>query len=85
MSLIRDCLTGIDGVTWDVGRISGVTIMLSGLGLSAFDVIWHGHPFSFQDFGIGAGALCVGIGALLKLKETQEPPDHGGVDKTDSH
>lgn len=73
MSWITDCLTGLDGQTYDVGRISGVTIMLSGLGLSAYDVVWRGHPFSFQDFGVGAGALCAGIGALLKLKENSEP------------
>lgn len=73
MSAWRDILTGIDGQTHDIGRHLALATSAAGIGLQVYAVVVRGQPFSFQEFGIGAGALAAGVGAMLKLKETTEP------------
>lgn len=73
MSLLQDITTGLDGKSYDVGRISAVVTVANAIGLSIYDVVWQHAHFDLQAYGIGAGALFAGLGALLKLKENSEP------------
>ena len=73
MSAWRDIVTGIDGVSHDIGRWGAVLMCLTGIGLQIYAVGWKGQAFDMQAFGIGSGALATGIGAMLKLKADTEP------------
>lgn len=69
--LVKDLFTGIDGETWDLGRILlalGCTIMSVG----GIDVIVTGS-LDFVAFGGGFGGLLAGGGALLMMKRDTEP------------
>ena len=69
---IKDCITGIDGQTHDVGRVLWIVAFLVGIGL-AIAGFWTGKQFDLQAYGLGVGALLVAGGASLKLKATTEP------------
>ena len=73
MAILRDLMTGKDGISHDIGRYIAAASSVTGLFLCSYAVIVKGQPFSFQDFGIGMGSLAAGVGALLKLKENTEP------------
>jgi hypothetical protein len=72
MSIIRDLFTGLDGETQDIGRWGGALMLLVGLGLQVYSTL-TGKPFDMNSYGIGCGALALGIGGMLKLKESTEP------------
>lgn len=70
--IIKDCITGIDGVTVDPARVylaSAVIIFLAG----ACYVIYKSHAFDYQAFGIGFGALLAGGGFGISKKANTEP------------
>jgi hypothetical protein len=71
-TVCKHCATGIDGETYDVGRIIGLVWGIGYVALVGGSAI-AGKSISLQDVGIGAGAIATGIGALLKLKENSEP------------
>lgn len=70
---LRQILTGKDNTTHDLARWLAVASFAVGLGLSIYDTVWRGHPFSLQEFGIGIGSMMAGVGAAIKLKEASEP------------
>lgn len=72
MSPLRDILTGIDGTTFSVAKVSGVAIVLVFLALSVFGFI-TGKPFDAIAFGTGAGLVSAAMGAAIKLTESSEP------------
>lgn len=71
-TIISDCLTGIDGKTYDPARIyllGAVAVFFAG----AVVTIWHSKTLDFQAFGIGFGALLAGGGLGISLKSKTEP------------
>lgn len=66
MNFIRQMFTDKDGIA-DDGRIAAFVLMLTYVGCSVY-AVHLGQPWHPQDFGIGAGALVAGLGALLKLR-----------------
>ena len=73
MNPLKDILTGVDGVTHDLGRWAGALSFLIGLGLEVYVVVYKSQPFDFTQFGLGVAAMAAGIGAMLKLKADTEP------------
>lgn len=71
--VLKQLLTGGDNQTHDIGRWMAAIIGASGVVFQGWAVIHNGQPFNMQDFGIGAGALATGVGAMLKLKQDTEP------------
>ena len=70
--VIKDCLTGIDGETYDPARIylaAGVAVFLG----NAVLALIHGQTWNAQDFGLGFGALLAAGGAGIALKAKTEP------------
>jgi hypothetical protein len=67
--LFRDTFTEPDGVTFCPARAMALGMTVSGIGLAVVDVVVHKHPFDLQQFGIGAGALFGGTGAMLQMKK----------------
>ena len=74
MPIFRQLLTGADNETHDVGRYIAVGSFLTALALEVFAVVHKGQPFDIQNFGTGIGILMAGVGAMLKFKESTEPP-----------
>lgn len=72
---LTDCLTGIDGQSFDIGRVLWSLSFVVGMGLEIYSVI-EGKQFDLQAFGIGVGALLLAGGGALKLKSTTEPQGH---------
>lgn len=71
-ALIKDCATGKDGVSYDVGRILWIVGVLSFIGLSVVSIIKSG-TFDAMNWGTGYGSLLVGGGAGVGLKSKTEP------------
>jgi hypothetical protein len=72
---LKDILTGVDGESYDIGRVLGVFAVVVYLGIGVHEewMASQDYPFDFQAFGIGFGSLVTGVGILLKLKENTEP------------
>ena len=73
MTCLLNLFTGKDNKTHDIGRVLAALIGSGGVFFQGWAVIVHNAAFSMQEFGIGAGALAAGIGAMLKLKADTEP------------
>ena len=73
IEFLRHCFTGIDGQSWDLGRILwaiGVLAYIAYAGIS----LWHNKtPFDMQAYGIGFAAVLAAGGAALALKAKTEP------------
>lgn len=72
LKFVNDILTGIDGESYDLGRLLWVLAFLIGIGLEIYSVI-TGAKFDLQAYGVGVGALLVTGGAALGLKSSTEP------------
>lgn len=68
----KDCVTGIDGQSYDLGRVLWALAFLIGIALEVFCVV-TARTFDLQQYGIGVGALLVAGGASLNLKAKTEP------------
>lgn len=69
MKVIKDCITGIDGESFDVGRVllaSGAIVFLA---LS----IYNHDKFDPMNFGAGFGGILAGGGAGIGMKSKTEP------------
>lgn len=73
MSVGKALLTGVDGETHDIGRWFAAVVGVTGLALEVYAVVWKGQAFDMQAYGVGASALALGIGGMLKLKADTEP------------
>jgi SAM-dependent MidA family methyltransferase len=71
--IFLDLFTGEDNDTHDIGRYFAALFGVMAIFFEGWDVIVQNHTFSIQEFGIGTGALALGLGAMLKLKENTEP------------
>ncbi len=78
MKFLKDILTGIDGESYDIGKVGWLLGFLTFLGLVFYKVAWKGDPFDTQAFGIAFGLMITALGAALNLKAKTEPPAAGG-------
>lgn len=72
MSILRDLFTGANGTSHDIGRYCIPPVFVVALGLEIYSVV-TGKPFDLMAYGLGVGALAVGMGSFLKIKESTEP------------
>ena len=72
MKLLRDLFTGIDGQSYDLGRVllAGGALVMIGAGVVG---VYHTHALDFVAFGAGFDGLLTGGGALLLMKRQTEP------------
>ena len=68
----KDLFTGIDGESFDVGRVLWVLAALVGLGLEVYCVLTK-TSFDLQQYGLGVGALLLAGGFSLSVKAKTEP------------
>jgi hypothetical protein len=74
--VISDCMTGIDGQTFDPARVySGLAVMV--FLFNSMYAIYRGQPWGAVDFGTGFGLLIAGFGAAVALKSGTEPKEDG--------
>lgn len=71
--IIHDCITGIDGVTYDPARIYGALAVLVFFVLAVVAVVIKSQPWDAQAYGIGFGALLAGFGLGVGFKSKTEP------------
>lgn len=76
---IKDMLTGIDGESYDIGRVLWAIAFLVGIGLTIVAYL-QGNKFDLQTYGIGVGALLLSGSGGLKLKSKTEPGPKGDGD-----
>jgi hypothetical protein len=72
MKFWRDILTGIDGQTYDNGRVLCFMSYMVYFGL-AIAALAIGKPWQPMDFASGVGTMAVGFGVNLHLKKSTEP------------
>lgn len=71
--LVKHCLTGKDGETYDPARVYGALAVLQFFVLSAYAVIAKGQAWDPQAYGIGFGAVLAGFGLAVQWKSKTEP------------
>lgn len=69
---LKDCVTGIDGESYDIGR-AALALVSIGFVVFAGWAVFHGKDFNPQDYGIGAGSILGGGGAGIAMKGKTEP------------
>jgi len=72
VKLLKDILTGADNTTYDSGRVLSFISHLIYFILAVGSIV-AGHPWAPIDFASGVGAMAIGTGLNLKLKENSEP------------
>ena len=72
MSWFKNIVTGIDGVTHDIGRWSWVVSVLGTFALALHEV-WTGKAIDFQQLGLGVAAIVTAHGAAIWAKRDSEP------------
>jgi hypothetical protein len=70
---ITDLFTGPDGVTWAIGRIYSLPMLLSGLAVP-FLMVHKGQSIDLTALGVMFGGLGGGIMALVTGTNNTEPP-----------
>lgn len=63
-SLLMNILTSYDNQTFDTGRVLAFLYFLSTIVFQAW-IVFHGGPFSPQDYLAGGGAFMAGLGIYL--------------------
>ena len=71
--LVKDCLTGIDGETYDPARVATMFALGTFFWLAAYAVMELHQTFEFQSFGVGFGAVIAGGAWAIKHKADNEP------------
>jgi hypothetical protein len=71
-TVIKDWLTGPDGVTYDPARGLWIVGMIAFLAFTGHGV-YKGKEFDMVNFGIAFSSLLVAGGAGVKIKESTEP------------
>jgi len=71
MEKLKEVITGDDNHTLDASYMWGAVFAVTGLCLEVYCTI-TGKPFDLQAYGIGAGALLVGLGLGKKLGQPQQ-------------
>ena len=69
---LTDMLTGIDGETYDIGRVLLLVSCFIGFGLQIYCTL-TGHVFDLQSYGLGVGSLLLGGSGALFIKHNTEP------------
>ena len=72
MKFLKDMITGIDGESFDVGRVLWIFGALSFLAISIYHAWRHG-VFDPMSFGGGYSGILASGGAALKFKADTEP------------
>jgi hypothetical protein len=70
--LLRDWFTGVDGVTYDLGRALWAAGVLVFLGATVY-AIYRGQQWDAIAYGTGFGAVLAAGGAALWLKRGTDP------------
>lgn len=70
--VLKDILTGINGETYDLGRLLWAVGVLTYIGLAIYALI-KGQLWQPESYGIGLGAVLAGGGAGIGLKKATEP------------
>jgi hypothetical protein len=68
----KDILTGVDGATYDIGRIGLLTGILV-FHAATFYAISIGTKFDWLNYGAGFGAILAAGGAGIGMKKDTEP------------
>jgi hypothetical protein len=77
--LVKHCLTGKDGETYDPARVVGYPAALAGVTVFLFNsvyVVVHTKAFDPQAFGLGFGGVMAGVAAVaggVAWKSKTEP------------
>ena len=53
----------------DDGRVGAFLVVLGYIAIAGWDVMVNKKPFDPQQYGIGAGALFAGVGAMFGIRK----------------
>ena len=71
-TLLTDCLTGIDGKSFDIARVSWAITML----IITFGEVWNaysGRHFDTKEYAEGIAIMAAAHGAAIFAKKETEP------------
>lgn len=77
--LLKQISTGIDGESYDIGRILWLITTIGILLVTAY-MLYKGLPVSIQDLGISLGANATAHGSAIMMKRGTEPTTDGTLD-----
>lgn len=71
---IKHCLTGMDGCSWDIGRVLWALVTVAFVVFAGWS-LFRGGAFDPENFGVGAGTILGGGGAGIGFKAKTEPEE----------
>lgn len=72
IEILKHITTGIDGESYDLGRISWIITTLSIISIAVY-MVAHGTALSIQDFGISLASNTAAHGGAIMMKKATEP------------
>lgn len=72
--MIKHCLTGIDGETYDPARVLWIVGIFCFLCLTGYEV-YNTKKFDMVNFGLAYSGLLAGGAAGVRIKSTTEPQE----------
>lgn len=76
VKFITDAFTGIDNLTWDIGRILLFLLGLAGIFFQGWS-IYLTHQFNITEWYLAAGGFLTTGSAALWIKKSTEPSANG--------
>lgn len=70
--IFKHTLTGIDGESYDIGKVIWAMGTMTYLGGAIVNMV-NRIPFDYNAFGLGFGAVMAAGAVCLKVKESTEP------------
>ena len=70
--LLKDCLTGLDGQSYAIGKVLSIPTLVAGLAVP-FGMIAAGQTVNLAELGVFEGAMIAGTTGLIRLTHAVEP------------
>lgn len=73
LTLIKHCLTCVDGESYDIAKVCWVVGTFFFMGMTAVNIFVRQQPFDYVNWALGFSSIMAASSVAIKLKENSEP------------